>query len=255
MKLCALLLAGTAALVGVPTSIHASPSRAAENASASAYTQGMALMNAHQYARAQIAFRRAIAHKDHLLLSYVELGKADIYLGDLVGGFKAYQQATKLLPRDPALNYYTGVAALNARAYNWAVVYASRSLKYRPNTYLSYHLRFVAYGRLKNKKKQLSDAQMEVKISPSNPESWDDYGIALGNDGQLLRSISAYGKAIKLNPRNWAYYKNRANIEIYNKQHGRALADYEKAAALAPDPADKKLMLDTAAKLKKQLHH
>jgi tetratricopeptide (TPR) repeat protein len=212
-------------------------------------------LKSHQYRQAQAAFRKAIAQKDHLALAYAGLGTADIDLGDSAGGFKAYQQAAKLLSGNAAMNYYAGFAALYARAYTWAVTYATRSIQLHPNYYPSYHLRFLAYGRLQSKKKQVSDAHMEVKLLPRNPDTWNDYGIALGNDGQLPQSISAFGKAIKLRPSYWAYYKNRAIIEIYNKQQGRALKDFEKAGALAPDAADKKLMADTAAKLKKRMHH
>jgi tetratricopeptide (TPR) repeat protein len=255
MKLCALLLAAAAALSSGLSSAHASPSRLSVHGSAGAYSTGQSLLKAHRYRAAQTAFRQAIAHKDHLAFAYAGLGTADIDLGDSVAGFKAYQQAAKLLPGSAAMNYYAGFAALYARAYNWAVTYATRSIKLHPNYYPSYHLRFLAYGRLKSKKHQVSDARMEVKLVPNNPETWNDYGIALGNDGQLPQSISAFGKAIKLKPNYWAYYKNRAIIEIYNKQQSRALQDFEKAGALAPDVADKKLMADTAAKLKKRMHH
>ena|SRR5947209_548663 len=255
MKLCALLLIAAAAFSSGLSSAHASSSRLVTSASAGAYSTGQTLLRAHQYRQAQAAFRQAIARRDHLALAYAGLGTADIDLGDSVGGFKAYQQAAKLMPGNAAMNYYAGFAALYARAYSWAVTYATRSIQLHPNYYPTYHLRFLAYGRLKSKKHQVSDARMEVKLVPSNPETWNDYGIALGNDGQLPQSISAFGKAIKLKPGYWAYYKNRAIIEIYNKQQSRALQDFEKAAALAPDVADKKLMADTAAKLKKRMHH
>ncbi len=255
MKLCALLLAGIAALAGGLSSVHAAPSALHAHGPAGAYATGQARLKAHQFRQAQVAFRQAISQKDHLALAYAGLGTADIDLGDSVGGFKAYQQAAKLLPGSAAMNYYAGFAALYARAYTWAVTYATRSIQLHPNYYASYHLRFLAYGRLKSKKHQVSDAHMEVKLLPGSPDSWNDYGIALGNDGQLPQSISAFGKAITLKPHYWAYYKNRAIIEIYNKQQGRALLDFEKAGALAPDAADQKLMADTAAKLKKRMHH
>ena len=255
MKLRALLLVGTVALAEGLTTVHASSSQLAARGPASAYSQGQTLLKSHQFRRAQSAFRQAIAKKDHVALAYAGLGTADIDLGDYKGGFKAYQAAAKLLPKSAAMNYYAGFAALYARAYNAAVTYATRSIQLQPGYYPSYHLRFLAYGRLQNKKHQVSDAKIEVKLLPSNPDTWNDYGIALGNDGQLPQSISAFGKAIKLRPAYWAYYKNRAIIEIYNKQQNRALQDFEKAGVLAPDAADKKLMADTAAKLKKRMHH
>ena len=255
MKFCAPFLAGFLVIAGFLSTASASPERLSPGGLAGAYATGQSLLKAHQYRQAQAAFRQAIAQKDHVALAYAGLGTADIDLGETIAGFKAYQQGARLLPKSAAMNYYAGFAALYARAYTWAVTYASRSIALLPNYYPSYHLRFLAYGRLKNKKKQVADAKMEVKLLPNTPDTWNDYGIALGNDGQLLQSISAFGKAISLKPGYWAYYKNRAIIEIYNKQQGKALADFQKAAALAPDPADRKLMLDTAAKLKKRMHH
>lgn len=255
MKFCTLLLAGSAALTSCLSSAYAAPVRMNMHGPRSAYATGEALLKTHRYSQAQVAFRRAIAQKDHLGLAYAGLGTADIDLGDSVGGFKAYRQAAELLPKNAAINFYAGYAALYARAYSWAVTFATRVIKLQPNNYPSYHLRFLAYGRLESKKHQVSDSHMEVKLLSNSSESWNDYGIALGNDGQLPQSIAAFGRAIKLKPSYWAYYKNRAIIEIYNKQQARALVDFEQAAALAPDVADKKLMTDTAAKLKKRMHH
>ncbi len=248
--LLALVLILTMFLAGATSPVFAKGPTAA-----SSFNTGQSLLKAGQYKQAQAAFRQAIAKHDHVALSYVGLGNADIDLGDSVAGFKAYQQAAALMPKSAAVNYYAAYAALNARAYTWAVTYATRSIQLLPRTYASYHLRFLAYGRLKNKKKQVADAHMEVMLESRSPDPWNDYGIALGNDGQLKPAISAFGKAIKLRPGYWAYYKNRAIIEIYTKQDTQALADFEKAAALAPDPADKQLMSSTAAKLKKRMHH
>lgn len=256
MKLCALLLACVAAVAGTLTTAQAgslSGSRTAQ-ASKSPYLNGQALLKAHQYRQAEAAFHQAILQHDHVALAYAGIGTAKIDVGNFVAGFKAYQQAARLLPKNAAINYYTAYAALYARAYTSTVMYATRALALQPNVYLTYHLRFLAYGRLQLKKKQVSDARAEVRIAPGNPESWNDLGIALGNDGQLPASISAFGRAIRLKPHYWAYFKNRAIVEIYNKQLPRALADFQTARNLAPDPADKKILAETITNLKKRMH-
>jgi tetratricopeptide (TPR) repeat protein len=216
---------------------------------------GQSLLQAHRYREAQAAFRRAIAEKDHTAFSYAGLGTASIDLGDYVGGFKAYQQAVRLLPNNAAMNYYAAYAALDANAYTWTVTYAKRSLKLHPNYFPSYHLLFLAYGRLKDKKNQVTSARMEARLLPGSADSWNDLGIALGNDAQLRESITAFTRAIQMRPKYWAYYKNRAIIEVYNKQPNQAIADLQRAQALAPDPADKKLLAATITRLKKALHH
>jgi tetratricopeptide (TPR) repeat protein len=242
-------------LLAIPALLVGSFLSTSALAAGSYYANGQALLKAKQYKAAAAAFTRAVAHKDHVALAYVGLGTADSDLGNYVAGFKAYQHAATLLPRNAEIAYFTAFAALYARAYDSSVSYATKAIALDPKSYAAYHMRFLAYGRLKNKKKQVADAHSEVKLGPKYPEAWNDYGIALGNDGQLPQSISAFGRAIALKPLYWAYYKNRGIVEVYNKQQSRALADFTKAEALAPDPADKKILAETAANLKKRMHH
>jgi len=219
-----------------------------------AYDTGQALLRARQYRQAQNQFQAAIRCHDHLTQAYADLGTSSFDLGQYAAAYSAYRSAAARSPHDASLLYITGFAAFYAGKWKETVVYTTATLKLQPKSDITYHLRFLAYGRLLQHKKQVQDASAEVKLKPYNADYWDDVGIALYNDSKLADSIGAFSHAIQLQPSRWNYYKNRAISEVYSKKSKIALKDLEKAYALASRPGDKKQLSVAIAKLKKSLH-
>lgn len=226
----------------------------APNCSLHAYDTGQTALRARQYRQARSEFQMAIHCHDHLTQAYANLGTANFDLGQYSAAYSAYRSATLRAPHDPSLTYITGFAALYAGKWKEAVAYATATLKLQPKSDVTYHLRFLAYGRLLLKKQQVQDASAEVKLKPYNSDYWDDVGIALYNDSKLADSIGAFTHAIQLQPSRWNYYKNRAISEVAGKKSKVALKDLEKAYSLASTRSDKKQLSIVIAKLKKGLH-
>jgi len=219
-----------------------------------AYDTGQTLLRARQYRQARNEFQTAIRCHDHVTQAYANLGTANFDLGQYAAAYAAYRTAALRSPHDPSLTYITGFAALYAGKWKDAVAYATATLKLQPKSDATYHLRFLAYGRLLLSKQQVKDASAEVKLKPYNADYWDDVGIALYNNSKLADSIGAFTHAIQLQPSHWNYYKNRAISEVASKQSKVALKDLEKAYSLASAPSDKKQLSIVIAKLKKNLH-
>jgi len=226
----------------------------APNCSLHAYDMGQTSLRARQYRQARNEFQTAIRCHDRVTQAYANLGTANFDLGQYAAAYSAYRSAAMRAPHDPALTYVTAFAALYAGKWKDTVAYATATLKLQPKSDITYHLRFVAYGRLLQHKQQVRDASAEVKLKPYNADYWDDVGIALYNDSKLADSIGAFTHAIQLQPSHWNYYKNRAISEVYSKKSKIALRDLEKAYTLASSPGDKKQLSRAITKLKKSLH-
>jgi len=226
----------------------------APNCSLHAYDSGQTSLRARQYRQARNEFQTAIRCHDHLTQAYANLGTANFDLGQYGAAYLAYRSAALRAPHDPSLMYITGFAALYAGKWKEAVAFATATLKLQPKSDITYHLRFLAYGRLLLHKQQVRDASAEVKLKPYNADYWDDVGIALYNDSKLADSIGAFTHAIQLQASRWNYYKNRAISEVASKKSKPALKDLEKAYVLASTPSDKKQLSVVIAKLKKSLH-
>lgn len=73
--------------------------------------------------------------------------------------------------------------------------------------------------------------------SPTS-HNFNDLGIALQAAGRLVEALTAYDRAIALDPAFAAAYFNRGNAQSDLKRHEEALHSYEHAIALNPGSAD-----------------
>lgn len=218
------------------------------------YARGLAELHAGKYAAAQREFQAAIKAHDHVVQSYAGLGAAAIAQHNYGAGYKAYRQAANLDPKNPALQYRTAYAALYAEDYHAAVQYCTRYIQLAPHDWQGYHLRFLAYGDLLDRKRQIADAEQVVKLQPRSAAALNDLGIALANNRQYAKAVQVLTNAIKLNPRNPIFYSNRGQAEYQEKKLNAALADFQKARSLTKDPARRKQLDSVIAYLKKQTH-
>ena len=73
------------------------------------------------------------------------------------------------------------------------------------------------------------------EVSPQNiPAAYNNYCIGLTGQRKFDAAIAACNKAVELQPREWRFYNNRANIYFYMNQFDRALAEYYKAMTFNP---------------------
>lgn len=96
---------------------------------------------------------------------------------------------------------------------------------------------FRASGRPTTAAGDLERLEKAVREDPG-PHAFNDLGIALQGAGRLEEALSAYDKAIALDPAFAAAYFNRGNAQGDLKRHEAALESYEHAIALNPGSAD-----------------
>jgi len=278
MQLRSLLLGGALGLAALPLAaglpseartalarqaVGSSPSRVSNRGAlpsaaarpASHFDLGVAYLRQKKYAAAEREFRRAIAAHDHTALAYADLAGAAWELGDFVTAFRSYKQAASMEPRNAAFQYGTAFEALYAGDYHASITYATAFIKLQPRAYKGYHLRFLAESRLYEPKAEVADAAIEVRLEPNNPTAHNDYGIGLTNDKQYAKALVELTRAIKMDPKNFQFYVNRAQTEEQDKLFRPALQDLQTARALTHDPSIRR-QLDAAIKfLQKQIKH
>ncbi len=202
---------------------------------AGAYDRGRLLLRAHQYAAAAKQFQQAIRLHQNIPASYFGLGTAYFGEGRYPQAYDAFRHASDMNPGNAEYVYKAGLGALYADKAHPAIAYATRFIHLRPRLYSGYHLRFLAFNKALMRKNLLPDARQEVKLRPRDADSWNDLGIALGQNAKYVSSISAFSTAISMRANNYEYYVNRAVVENLNKQPGAALQDLRTARRLAPD--------------------
>jgi Flp pilus assembly protein TadD len=237
------------------TSSHAKRATPTPKRNLGPYAAGLADLQARKYAAAETAFRQAIAKHDHVFASYVGLATAASDRHDYGTAYQAYRHAALMQPKNGSLQYQTAFSALYAEDYHAAVQFATRYIALRPKDWRGYHLRFLAYGDLLDRKHQVTDAAQVAKLQPHSASALNDLGIALANDGKYARSEKELTAAIKLDPTNPIYYSNRGQAEYQEKKLQAALRDFEKARALTKDKLRRKQLDAAIAYLRKQIHH
>lgn len=206
--------------------------------------QGQSYMKQGDYADAQSSFIRATKQNPKSLVAYERLGMASLYNRDYKAAFAAFRKAAAMHPRNTAMLYYAAGAGLYAGDYASARKYVDRLLVIKPNYAAAYHVRLLIDANLLDRKAQLKDARAVARLQPKDPNAYNDLGLALANNTQPKAAYAAFTRAIKMQPNNWQYYKNRALTDGLLKNIAAEIKDAKRSLALATDPVVKKQLRD-----------
>jgi len=218
-----------------------------------AYDRGQTYMKVRNFPAALTQFGLSIRRNQRVADSYANIGTANLDMGKPAAAYRAFKAAVSHNATNAAYLYYAAYSALYNQDFRGAVSYATRFIGLQPKNPAGYHLRFLAYGKLLERKNQVKDASAEVKLQPRSPESYDDLGIALTNDGKFAPAVTAFSHAIHLRPASLSYYTNRAMAENLNGQTNAVLRDLHTARSLAKDSLTKKQIDEAIANFKKHL--
>ena len=98
--------------------------------------------------------------------------------------------------------------------------------------------RGVAYGKLGNYARAISDYERAIEINPRYAEGLNNRGFAYGGLGNQRQAISDFDRAIEINPEYADAYNNRgaAYGELGNRR--QAISDFDRAIEINPEYAD-----------------
>jgi len=100
-----------------------------------------------------------------------------------------------------------------------------------------YNERGLAYGRQGNFIRAISDYTRAIEIKPDLAKAYNNRGIAYEKQGNFIQAISDYTRAIEIKPDLAEAYNNRGNVYYYKGDFTRAISEYTRAIAIKPDLA------------------
>jgi tetratricopeptide (TPR) repeat protein len=195
--------------------------------------KGVAFMNAENYESGLRAFNNAVEIDPTNSWAYINKGWALNTLGDYHQALKEFDIAAAIDPKNPWIyvnrgvaynflgNYQQGLldeekaisldgtiswayinrgwAYTGLGNFNQALTDLDKAAQLDPNNSHVYHMRAWVYNGLGNKRKTLEDFETSLKLAPNN--SWTHWNIATyyALSGEKEKSISALGKAIRIN--------------------------------------------------------
>jgi tetratricopeptide (TPR) repeat protein len=195
--------------------------------------KGVAFMNAENYESGLRAFNNAVEIDPTNSWAYINKGWALNTLGDYHQALKEFDIAAAIDPKNPWIyvnrgvaynflgNYQQGLldeekaisldgtiswayinrgwAYTGLGNFNQALTDLNKAAQLDPNNSHVYHMRAWVYNGLGNKRKTLEDFETSLKLAPNN--SWTHWNIATyyALSGEKEKSISALGKAIRIN--------------------------------------------------------
>lgn len=195
--------------------------------------KGVAFMNAENYESGLSAFNNAVEIDPTSPWAHINKGWALNTLGDYNLALKEFNRASDIDPKNPWIyvnrgvsynflgNYRQGLLdeekaisldATTAWAYiyrgwaymglgnlNQALADLNKAGQMDPKNPHVYHMRAWAHNGLGNKRQTLEDFDKSLNLAPNN--SWTHWNIAVyyALNGEKEKSISALGKAIRIN--------------------------------------------------------
>ncbi len=222
--------------------------------------KGVAFMNAENYEGALRAFNHAVEMDPTSSWAYIDKGWALNTLGDYYQALKEFNRAAEMDPQNPWIyanrgasynsleNYqqglldeekaisldaniawayiYRGWAYLGLGKFNQALADMNKAARMDPKNPYVYHMRAWAHNGLGNKRQALEDFDKSLALAPNN--SWTHWNIAsyYALSGEKEKSLSALGKAIRVNSALRKRAKTDKNFQsLWNDAEFRKLVD------------------------------
>jgi predicted O-linked N-acetylglucosamine transferase (SPINDLY family) len=201
----------------------------------SLFAQGLALHQRGQLREAEALYTRALAEtpRDFAVLNMLGVLKAQA--GAAAEGLAWLEQALALQPDHAgALVNYGNILSLVGRCKEAVAAY-DRALAIRPDAE-SFVNRGFALQSLNEPAEALASFERALALEPRNIQALYRRGVVLNELGRTDEALAAYDQVLALAPGHVEALNNRGYIWWLNrKQWASAIADLQKAVALAPD--------------------
>ncbi len=125
-----------------------------------------------------------------------------------------------------------GLAYLEKRQYDKAILDFNKVLKMNPADANAYHNRGRAHGERGQYDLAISDYTNALKINPRYADAYFNRGLAYHAKGQYDQAISDYTNALKINPGDAGTYYARGFTYYCEKEYEKSWVDVKKAQSL-----------------------
>ena len=176
---------------------------------------------------------------------YERLGKADRAREELVlyeknkydipGVNDPLQARISEIYTDPESLVQSGIEFAHQGKLEQAVAEEERALQIDPHL-LKAHVNLISfYGRLHEFEKAKAQYVFAVRINPDNPESYNNYGVLLLQQGKYLEAEEQFRKVLVIDPRHPEALNNMGYLLQREGKREEAIAAYRRAVDAKPD--------------------
>lgn len=186
-----------------------------------------------------------VADKPSFAIFYVLRGTSHAALKQYEAAVADDKQAIAYNPGDA--DFY---ASLGDAYYGWgkadeAIASYSEAIKRAPDNAGALANRGENYENKQDFEKAVADYTEAIRARPDYAMAYNDRATALSRLHREHEALADYDKAIALAPAEWSYLLNRAGLHNDLGEWQLAIDDLNKAAVLATDPGDRKMIDDT----------
>jgi len=199
------------------------------------YNQAMTLFRRGRLAEAETIFRQLLSTDPRASAPRHMLGLVMAQQGRPAEAREMIAAALSLNPRDGAALVNYGNVLTMLRRFEEAVMSYDRALAIAPDADTLIN-RGNALHSLNRGAEALASFEAALKLAPNNIQALLKRGVILGEMKCTDDALESYDKVLTLDPRNAEALNNRGFLWWLNRQNWpKAIADLERAFALAPD--------------------
>ena len=153
----------------------------------------------------------------------------------------AFIGLTQWAQRVAILEFYKGDLKLEASRYTEAIEYYDNGLKKLPHTRGQVRNFEQVWLKKAKAQRQLNDYQAALQTCSTalryyqSPQLWNCKALTFYSLEQYEAAISAYNRAIEIDPKNIWLWNNRGEAYVKLKEFDRAISDFKTATELDPD--------------------
>jgi tetratricopeptide (TPR) repeat protein len=169
------------------------------------------------------------------------LGLEAIMKGDPAGQERHYTEMVRLYPNDERAHNLLGNVYFARQEYEKAVSHYDKAIAIAPSFSAPYNQAGYAYRFLENYEQAERIFRKYTELIPDDPNPYDSYAELLMKVGRFDDSITAYRKALTMDPNFVASYVGIGNNHLAQGDPARARESFTTLASVARNTGERRL--------------
>lgn len=182
-------------------------------------------------------YQKAFSIDPSLAFAHENLGDYYYGIGDSEKALEEFQAAIAIDQGRGSSWSGMSEALWGLGRYDDCIQAATTAIKYDSTYWYAYAYRADCYLAEDENYVAIADYKVYLDHFPQDNIAWYNYGIALKNFGQLQDALTAYTKALELDPTYYEADINRGNVYIQLEEYNQALDDFNAALQYGDIPA------------------
>lgn len=213
---------------------------------------GKSLFATNDDAGAEQAFKKGVELQKDMKGAHFYLGNLAMRGDNPAGAAAEYEQELKLTPDSERVLYNLGLAYSKAGDLDKAVATLDRAVTLDPSKPDTYMTLASVYERRGDAAKAEEMYKKVAAIDPHNAAVlFYNVGVRAWNENRPKEAITAYGKALEIDPAYAQTHRELAKVLMAQQDFGGAVKHFQEYLRLNPTASDAKEIQESLALLKK----